>query len=155
MLFKPNNIMIPKLIPIKREEDYHTHYLGQTHDGRLFFGYKTFVFPDGIRGDNWQQHRREYVVLHIFDIDGNHERTNYWFGGVTAEVDAANLQKRLDLMLGELGEYEFTDIAVKPFKVIIDEIVFGLIPNEDSETVELQPSSAIEFCEPWDGEYNT
>jgi hypothetical protein len=47
----------PELIPINREEDYHTHYLGETASGNLFFGYETFVFPNGLTGPNWQEER--------------------------------------------------------------------------------------------------
>ena len=74
LLFKLLNWRKPTLMPIERIEDYHTHYLGQTSDGRLFWGYETFVFtkPPGERGTDWQQHRKEYVVLHTFDKKGNY-----------------------------------------------------------------------------------
>ena len=43
---------IPEKIPIQRIEDYHTHHIGSMQDGRQFFGYETFIFPDGIpKGD--------------------------------------------------------------------------------------------------------
>ena len=58
-------------------------------------------------------------------------------------------------MISELGEVEFTDIEVKTFQTTIDGIVFGLITNEEYETVDLEPSSTISFHEPWDGEYDT
>jgi hypothetical protein len=58
-------------------------------------------------------------------------------------------------MVNELGEVEFRDIAIKPFKTVIDGVEFGLIPNEETQSIELQPSSTIVFSEPWNGEYFT
>jgi hypothetical protein len=87
---------IPEIVPIKREEDYHTHYIGKTKDGRQFFGYQTFVFPKGV---------------HL-------------------KVE-------------------------NPIQTLIDGFVFGLIPNEEDQTLNLQPSSTISFQEPRDGEYYT
>ena len=58
-------------------------------------------------------------------------------------------------MINELGKIEFCYIAVKPFQTVIDGVSFGLVPNNEYETVELEPSSTILFHEPWDGEYDT
>jgi len=54
-----------------------------------------------------------------------------------------------------LGETEFCNIEIKPFQVEIDGFIFGLVPDEASKIIELQPSSTIAFEEPWDGEYYT
>ena len=35
---------IPDKLPIARLEGYHTYYLGKCEDGRLFWGYDSFVF---------------------------------------------------------------------------------------------------------------
>ncbi len=148
---------IPEKIPIQRMEDYHTHYLGKTEDGRQFFGYETFVFADGVIPKDWQKHRKEYVVLYIFDKNGNHLKTNHCYCGTTSEIDHSTKPQKLEEMVNELGKIEFIDIEVKPFQTIIDGIVFGLVPNidEDHESVDLEPSSTISFHEPWDGEYDT
>jgi hypothetical protein len=37
-------MIIPEIIPINRMEDYHTHYLGQVDDGRLFGHMKHLYF---------------------------------------------------------------------------------------------------------------
>ena len=58
-------------------------------------------------------------------------------------------------MVSKLGAVEYGYINVKPFEVKIDGFKFGLIPNEESEMIELQPSNTIAFSEPWDGEYYT
>jgi hypothetical protein len=146
---------IPEKIPIQRMEDYHTHFIGKTEDGKQFFGYETFVFPDGMPASDWQRSRKEYVVLYIFDKDGNHLTTNHWFAGTTSEINDSLTRTKLEQMINELGKVKFTDIEVKPFQTIIDGIVFGLVPNEEYETVDLEPSSTISFHEPWDGDYDT
>ena len=150
---------IPEKIPIQRIEDYHTHHIGMTKDGRQFFGYETFIFPDGIPKGDWMKARREYVVLYIFDKDGNYIETKHCFVGFTADISPSNTSEKLDEMIAELGEIEYKDILVKPFQTEIDGFVFGLVPNIDEEegfeSVDLEPSSTISFHEPWDGEYDT
>jgi hypothetical protein len=66
-MFRWLRLGIPRRILIKRDEDYHTHYVGFTADRRHFFGCETFVFPDGVpdSGD-WTQSRKEYVVLYVY-----------------------------------------------------------------------------------------
>ena len=147
--------MIPERIPIQRMEDYHTHFLGKTGDGRQFFGYETFVFPKPMPASDWKKHRKEYVVLYIFDKEGNHLLTNHWYAGTTLEADESAIRKRLVQMIDELEGIEFCDIEVKPFQTIIDGVVFGLVPDDEHKTVELQPSSTISFQEPRDGEFYT
>lgn len=145
---------IPERIPIKREEDYHTHYIGKTKDGKQFFGYQTFVFLNEIAED-WQNQRKEYVVLYIFDRDGNHVKTDHWYAGTTSEISDSATTAKLEQMIAALGEVHYGDIKVKPFQTVIDGIVFGLVPNKEYQSVELQPSSTISFHAPWDGEYDT
>lgn len=146
---------IPSKIPIQRIEDYHTHFIGKTRDGKQFFGYETFVFANGIPSSDWEKSRKEYAVLYIFDKEGNHLKTDHCFVGMTSDINHSITRSKLEQMISELGDVEFTDIEVKPFQTIIDGIVFGLIPNEEYETVDLEPSSTISFHEPWDGEYDT
>lgn len=146
---------IPKKILIKREEDYHTHYIGRTEDGRQFFGYETFVFPNGMQESDWEKSRKEYVVLYIFDKDGNYLKTNHWFAGTTSVTNGTLTRQKLEQMISDLGKVRFTNIKVKPFQTIIDGVVFGLVPNPEYETVDLEPSSTISFHAPWNGEYDT
>jgi len=152
-LFKRKGI--PASFPIKREEDYHTHYLGKTGDGRQFFGYQTFVFPKGIPHSDWQKYRKEYVMLYLFDNKGNHLETKHWYAGTTSEANDRETDERLKQMVDELGTVEYCDIIVKPFQTTIDGVVFGLVPDKVFRTVALQPSSTISFHAPWDGEYDT
>lgn len=146
---------IPEKISIQRMEDYHTHYLGKIEDGRIFFGYQTFVFPNGVPASDWEKHRREYVVLYLFDKDGNYIDTNHWNAGITAEINNSETKEKLQQMVRELGSVVYQDIEVRPFQTKIDGIVFGLVPNAEYGSVDLEPSSTISFQEPWDGEYYT
>ncbi|WP_258097134.1 hypothetical protein [Marinoscillum pacificum] len=150
-----NQTWIPKILPIMREEDYHTHYISTTKNKTQFFGYQTFVFPDGFPGSDWKKSRKEYVILHLFDDQGNHIKTEHWFAGTTDQINPEELAHKLHEMINELEEVTFQDIAVVPFSTEVDGIQFGLIPNDDDESISLQPSSTIAFYAPWDGEYYT
>jgi len=145
----------PERIPIMREKDYHTHYLGELEDGRLFFGYETFVFPGGYSGGNWQEERVEYAIVYLFDSEGNHVETLHELVGKTSEIELGKSNVILKGLLDPLGKLNFRNIEVKPFQTEIDGVVFGLVPNAEYETVDLEPNSTISFHEPWDGEYDT
>jgi hypothetical protein len=146
---------IPDLIPIERVEDYHTHYLGKTLDGTLFWGYTTFIFPEGYIPGAWESKRREYAILHLFDKAGTYLKTDYWYAGITAQIQPNATDQKLEEMVAKLGEITFCDIRVKLFQTELDGFVFGLIADEENEAVNLEPSSTISFMEPWDGEYNS
>ena len=64
-------------------------------------------------------------------------------------------ETKLEDIVSKLNEIEYCNIEVKLFEIEIDGFKFGLIPNEESKMIELQPSSTISFSEPWDGEYYT
>ena len=149
---------LPDKLPIMRMEDYQTHYLGRSNDGKLFWGYQTFVFEKHfaeIEDSNWQKYRREYSIFHTFDSDGNHLKTKHFFGGTTDVCDDEELENKLEEWVAELGEFEYCDIEVKLFQIEIDGFIFGLVPDEEFNSIVLQPSSTISFQEPWDGEYYT
>ena len=139
-------------------EDYHTHYLGQVKDGRLFWGYQTFVFTKPYseieQGEDWRKYRRDYALVHTFDKDGNYFTTNYW-SSLTIDTSEQQLEDKLEEIIAELGEVDFQDIEIKIFQTELDNITFGLIADEEKEMINLQPSSTISFLEPWDGEYYT
>ncbi|MEP7375183.1 MAG: hypothetical protein ABI675_17420 [Chitinophagaceae bacterium] len=154
--FKKNKT--PVRLPIKRMEDYHTHYLGETNDGRLFWAYETFVFPkpySEIKDDDWKNHRKEYAMLHTFDKKGNYLATKHWLAGSAADTGGQSLDNKLEEMVKELGIIIYKDIKVKLFQTVIDGVTFGLIAGEENKTIELQPGSTISFQQPWDGEYYT
>jgi hypothetical protein len=152
--------MFPSKIPIERIEEYHTHYLGKLTNGNLFWGYSTFITTktfleiQEIEG-NWEDYRFEYAILHIFDSIGNHLQTKHHLGGTVKQIDYKTLFKKLESMISELGNFEFQDIEVCPFQVEIDNVIFGLVPNESYGVIELQPNSSLAFGPPWDGSYDT
>lgn len=147
---------IPDKLPINRMEDYQTEYLGQIKDGRLFWGYETFVYSIPhweIKGSDKLKYRTDYSVLRIFDGDGNLLQTKYKSANAANKLFSTT--SMLEEMVSEIGEVEYNDIEVKLFEVLIDGIAFGLIPDYGSGVINLQPGSLISFQEPWDGEYYT
>lgn len=150
---------LPERLPIVRMEDYHTHYLGRTADEKLFWAYQTFVFDKAYwslqPGENWQQFRKEYALIHTFSSQGNYLATTAWYAGLTANADQQQIEAKLEQWTAELGEVFFEDIAVELFQTQIDGITFGLVVDEEHELISLKPSSTISFYEPWDGEYFT
>jgi formate hydrogenlyase regulatory protein HycA len=99
---------------------------------------------------------RWYVILHLFDQAGHHRQSDIWCAGVARlpfEVAEARLQRLLD----ELPGREYCDIAIRPFRVEQDGIVFGLIDESDPERgdwAELYPDR-LGFHPPWEGLYDT
>lgn len=147
----------PEVITIKREENYHTHYIGYTADGRQFFAYNTFHVAINEVSDPlaWNRYRKEYVVLYLFDAEGNYLETKHWYAGTTDKIERGVISSKLAEFISELGEITYSDIRVKPFSLVIDDITFGLIPDDLIESIELEPSSTISFHAPWNGEYET
>jgi len=139
-------------------EDYHTHYLGKTATGQLFWAYETFAFTkprsDIEPKDDWEKYRKEYALIHTFDNDGNYISTKHC-SCILAELGDVSLADKLEEMVADLGDFEFQDIEIKIFQTKIDDIIFGLVVDEETEMINLQPSSTISFLEPWDGEYYT
>jgi formate hydrogenlyase regulatory protein HycA len=152
-------MIIPDKLPIMRMEDYHTHYLGKVADGRLFWGYQTFVFDKPYaeiqQEDNWRKHRKEYALVHTFDTNGNYLTTKSWVADSTTNLNEKQLEDKLEEFVKELGDIFLQDIEIKIFQTRIDNIIFGLVVDEETQMINLQPSSTISFQKPWDGEYNT
>ncbi len=153
---KNTESIIPKRILVMRMEEYHTHYLGKTANGKLFFGSVTFAH----KKPHWEvtpelksQNRLEFAILYLFDQNGKFLEHKYW----STEKDEERLkaEEKIEEMIAELGQITFCDIELETFEVTIEGIKCGLIPNEESESVDLYPSNTISFQEPWDGEYNT
>ncbi len=149
-------MFFPDKIPVERIEDYHTHYIGRYAGGNQFWGYETFVYTKKPipAGESGEQYKREYAVLYLFDKDGNFTEAKHEFAGTTDAL-LFDIESKIQEMVAKLGETEFCDIVVKPFQVKIDGFIFGLVPDETSQMIELQPSNAIAFSEPWEGEYWT
>jgi formate hydrogenlyase regulatory protein HycA len=149
----------PEKLPIARMEDYHTHYLGKTGDGRLFWGYETFAYSppiSQINDNNWRQYRFDYAVLHLFDNEGNYLSSKSFTPGKGVMPKGAIMTEKIEEWVAGLGAFTYCDIEIKLFQTIIDGLTFGLIPNSNEHfSIDLEPSSTISFQEPWDGEYYT
>ena len=145
----------PELLPIKYMEDLHTAWVGRWREGQFFIAETLPVaIPSAIEPtgtDEWV-----YVVNYLFRDTGElrearHAKVPYssneGYHGLTEQITRQ--------FLDELGDYTLGDILVKPFAMHIDGIEFGLVYNEETELINLQPGSIISFFEPWDGEYDT
>lgn len=147
---------IPDKIPIARLEDLYTNYLGKCAGNRLFWGLEIFAFTvpaEKRTGKDWEKHRKEYIVLFLFNSDGDFLEARHIYASLTSETGGSDFEEEIKSLMADLSEVSYEDIAVKPFKTIIDGFTFGLIVDEENEAVHLQPSSLITFLEPWDGEY--
>ncbi|AQZ66198.1 unnamed protein product [[Actinomadura] parvosata subsp. kistnae] len=149
---------VPEVIPMSYEPDYHTGTIGHWAGGQ-FLGSVVAAFRQGYtRTDDWLQHKRWYAVLHTFDAEGRLLASKIECTGSEDDhrrsVDTA--QERMAKWLGELDGVRFADIAVRPFRVEFDGVVFGLVVEEfeGEEHAELYPNN-IGFYEPWDGLYDT
>ncbi|MFJ2893538.1 hypothetical protein ACIO87_01465 [Streptomyces sp. NPDC087218] len=152
---------VPGIIPIKHEADYRTDTIGRWRDGQ-FFASVTGAFPeDWSFGDDWQEQKRWCAVLHRFDAAGRHLDSRIRVTGTTAggereAIAAARLL--LDEWLEDLPERHYEDIAIAPFAVRSEGILFGLVVEEgdgaDPVRAEFLPDS-LGFFAPWDGYYDT
>jgi len=154
---------LPEVIPIKHEPGYRTDLIGQ-HAGGQFFADITGAYQEGtVIGGDWREQQRIYAVLHRFDDDGHHVGSDIWFAGVRADGDAVpRAQRRMSEWLSDLGPVTYGDIAIRPFQVDFDDVLFGLVDESDDDPVnghggpwaELYPQR-LGFHAPWNGEYDT
>jgi formate hydrogenlyase regulatory protein HycA len=139
-----------------RMEDYHTHYLGKTDNGKLFFGSETFAHletKEQISSGTVYQNRIDLAILYLFDKNGKFLSYKHW--STTIDTERNKTEEKLQEMIKELGKTTFCDIELETFEVNINGIKCGLIPNEEFVSIDLYPSNTISFQEPWDGEYYT
>lgn len=163
---------VPGLIPIAHEPGYRTSTIGR-FDGGQFLASITYGSPDGFAwGDGREERNRLFVVLHRFDHDGHHQGSDIWCAGTWAEQTgrphdarsvAARAEARLADALAGLAGREYGDIAIRPFRLTVDGVVFGLVTEchaEDGDGdgehdwAELYPDR-LGFSAPWNGEYDT
>jgi hypothetical protein len=165
----PSSLLIT--IPYVDDDDSRFNCVGRFEGDKQFMAFVTGAYPSdletgrqffpglgpapgtGPKDQHW------YGVIHTFDRDGNHLKTVAHFGGTTADGRDASGDRAFELVnvsLAELGELEFCSIRVRPFRVVIDERVFGLVHgrNEESEWVMLWPNDVM-FHPPWDGKFST
>jgi formate hydrogenlyase regulatory protein HycA len=148
------------VIPIAREADYRTDTIGR-YDLGQFFAWVTAAYLPGERvGSDWRERQRWYAVMHRFDHDGNHVSSEAWCPGPGTRDGVA---ERLQHWLDELPGRAYGDIAIRPFQVTFDGIVFGLVQEchgqypegqQEDNWAEFYPGR-LGFHAPWDGEYDT
>jgi hypothetical protein len=164
ILGPPKRLRIPADGPIE--------FVGRLEDGTQYMTFITGAVPDGFRFDldneDWRKVKCWIGVLHLFDPDGNHLRTEAIHGGYDTEGRDAASEKageELRKILAPFREKNPTqcDIHVKLFSVVLDGITHGLIygvgqPEEDGPTFEwvmLEPRDVM-FHPSWDsGEWST
>jgi len=149
---------LPDTIPIAYEPDYRTDTIGR-YVGGQFFASIHGAHPPGANPLD-RASIRWYVVLHLFEPDGRHRSSDIWcagigeyFAGAIAEAGEARLRRLLD----GLADREYGEIAIRPFQVEHDGVVFGLIDESGEERgdwAELFPDG-LGFHPPWDGRYDT
>ncbi|MEV0490706.1 hypothetical protein [Streptomyces atratus] len=160
---------VPEIVPIAHEPEYRTETIGR-YEGGQFLASVTYAFPNGVSlGDGWEEHKRLYAVLHRFDSEGRHIDSDIWCAGTWAEQQRhpygndsvpARAESRLAEMLDGLPQLEYGDIAIRPFQLAADGVIFGLIPERHEEGegeddwAELYPDR-FGFSAPWDGQYDT
>jgi hypothetical protein len=160
VLRQSTKMPIPDVIQIERVEDYWTHDIGRYGAGNQFMAFVVVTLPAAF-GADWEDHKRWYAVLHIFNEQGDHLYSQANFMGVTADgenavVDRASAKR--DEMLEALADIVHCNVFIKLFSVTIDDHIFGLIdvtePEDDHEEVELKPGYLV-FYPPWDGSFDT
>ncbi|NNN33271.1 hypothetical protein HLK59_23505 [Streptomyces sp. S3(2020)] len=152
---------VPGIIPIAYEPHGRTEAIGRYAEGQ-FLGSVSYAFPKGFQLDSgWEEHKRLYAALHTFDAEGNHRDSRIWCAGTWAEQqrDGAVLGRaraHLATLLRSLPRRTYTDIAVRPFQLVVDGVLFGLVTGEDEDELwaELYPDN-LGFGPPWDGSYDT
>ncbi|WP_405870945.1 MULTISPECIES: hypothetical protein [unclassified Streptomyces] len=156
---------VPEVIPIVYEPHGRTQAIGRYADGQ-FLGSVTYAFPEGFRPDDgWEEHKRLFSVLHLFDAEGRYRDSEIWCAGTWAEQQRvrpgedsvlARARAHLAVRLRSLSRRTYTDIAVRPFRLTVDGVLFGLVPDEDDQEpwAELYPDR-LGFGPPWDGRYET
>ncbi|MFS8200293.1 hypothetical protein ACLVWQ_16590 [Streptomyces sp. CWNU-52B] len=156
---------VPQVIPIAYEPHHRTDAIGHFAEGQ-FLGSVTYAFPEDFRpADGWEEHKRLFTVLHTFDTAGRHLDSEIWCAGTWAEQQRApqgpdsvlsQAQAHLAKLLRSLPRRRYAGIAVQPFRLTRDGVLFGLLTGEDDGEpwAELYPDR-LGFGPPWDGTYDT
>ncbi len=132
--------MLPDKILVKREEDYHTNYIGNYGENLTFIG---FPFFGGL------SQTRPLAVLHLLDSEGSLVTSEIWEREKMYEAEA-----ELKNAINNLPNAKYCDIETKTFSVELNGLVFGFIPREDGACIVYQPYD-LAFFPPWDGNYET
>jgi hypothetical protein len=144
----------PVKVRIPCEPDYGRFPLcGQLDDGTLFMAFTTGERAEG-------EERRWVAVLHQFDSDGHHLRSESRVGGhdgigidVAWERAAAELARLVAPILPRVKQVG--DVSIRPFEVVLNGVWHGLVYDEMHEAAVFHPRD-VWFYFPWDrGDYDT
>ncbi len=156
----------PEKIRIAYEDPDFGHQ-GRLSDGRLFIAFATGTAP---RGQHWAD--RVIAVLHLFDPDGNHLRTESRLGGFCQIGDNYGEHRdrastaawaALDSLLAGLAPFEPTrcPIDVRLFGLVMDDVEYGFFfrpivdDDREDEWVIHMPRNHW-YHPPWNtGDYDT
>ncbi|WP_316520501.1 hypothetical protein [Kitasatospora brasiliensis] len=141
---------VPDLIPIRHDPQGRTGTIGAWQGGEFF---ASFTCPVG--------QAKWYAALHRFDPAGRHLDSRIRATGAEPEAARLLLGEWLDALPGR----EYRSIAIAPFEVRVDGVLFGLvIEEEDDEDEELEDDERVTaelypdqlgFRAPWCGCYET
>jgi hypothetical protein len=146
---------LPEVIPIAYGPDSWTDTIG-VYDHGQFLAMVTGAY----RAED--EHRPElmrwYAVRHLFGHAGVHESSEIRLLG-TGQFNEARLDPEpLRTLLDALPGRRYGDIAIEPFRVDFDGVVFGLMDESGdhgtSDWAELYPAR-LGFHAPWNGAYDT
>jgi formate hydrogenlyase regulatory protein HycA len=157
-------VAIPEVIPIAYEPWARTAKIGRYERG-LFYGSLTGAYPRSYSRrsmrDQWREYNRFYAVLHRFDHDGHFVDSDIWFEGTVAEPGTDRAEDVLSGWLAALPGLSYGPIAIRPFQTIVDDVLFGLVTDAETddeghvwERAVLYPEDLC-FGPPWDGLYST
>jgi hypothetical protein len=142
---------VPPRVRILRLPLEHTDPIGTFADGQYL-------------ADSGRYQDSHYTVLHLFDDDGRHvhaEATVHpWEqagNGCACErlPRATRPAEQLARAIEALPDGRAGDIAVQPFRVVVDGVLFGLVPEVDAalgDVAVLYPGGLV-FTSPWLGDY--
>jgi hypothetical protein len=160
----PERLRIPAEGPVE--------YVGRLNDGTQYMSFVTGAWPDdytaNLDNEDWRKIKSWIGVLHLFDSEGNHLKSDARHGAYDIEGWDTACEKAEAQVHDMFTPYRAKnpkrcDIFVKPFSVIIDGITHGLVyratqPEEGGPVFEglfLEPRD-IMFHPPWDsGEWST
>lgn len=163
---------VPEVIPIAYEPGYRTGTIGR-YNGGQFFASATYAYRRSYtrQQSGWERHKLLFAVLHRFDFSGHHVDSDIWLAGTWDEqkrlqwsypdaAPTARAEAQLATLLDALPGREYTDIKIRPFQVVHDDVLFGLIverhgeDEDEGDWAELYPDR-LGFHEPWNGGYDT
>jgi hypothetical protein len=153
----PDRLRIPGDGPVE--------YVGRLDDGTQYMSFVTGAAPDGyVFNDDWRKVNSYVAVLHLFDLEGNHQRSDVKHGGFDIDgrqmaCDKAWAERHAMFTPYRGMNPQRCDIFVKLFSVVNNGITHGLVyracPSEENGTgptiegVFLEPRD-IMFHPPWD-----